>query len=178
MINEQNCSMLCDFYQLTMGNGYFRSKHADRIAYFDMFFRRVPDGGGFAIAAGLEQVIDYLQDLKFDNDEIEFLRSMRDILGDDAQFCLDIKQSIRSGYDPFDLINEFSDNIKHCHISDHSLASDCLLPLNGKFNFPLFFEVLKQKGYSGAFIIEVYKNAYHEFSEVFDSYEKLKENFY
>ena len=110
--------------------------------------------------------------------EIEFLRSMRDILGDDAQFCLDIKQSIRSGYDPFDLINEFSDNIKHCHISDHSLASDCLLPLNGKVNFPLFFEVLKQKGYSGAFIIEVYKNAYHEFSEVFDSYEKLKENFY
>ncbi len=110
--------------------------------------------------------------------EIEFLRSMRDILGDDAQFCLDIKQSIRSGYDPFDLIDEFSDNIKHCHISDHSLASDCLLPLNGKFNFPLFFEVMKQKGYNGAFIIEVYKNAYHDFCEVFDSYKKLKENFY
>lgn len=109
--------------------------------------------------------------------EIEFLRSMRNILGDDAQFCLDIKQSIRSGYNPFDLLYEFYDNIKHFHISDHSLASDCLLPLNGKFNFPLFFETLKQKGYNGAFIIEVYKNAYHDFNEVFDSYKKLKENF-
>lgn len=109
--------------------------------------------------------------------EIEFLRSMRDILGDDAQFCLDIKQSIRSGYDPFDLLNEFYDNIKHFHISDHSLASDCLLPLNGKFNFPLFFETLKQKGYNGAFIIEVYQNAYHDYNEIFDSYKKLKEKF-
>lgn len=109
--------------------------------------------------------------------EIEFLRSMRDILGDDAQFCLDIKQSIRSGYNPFDLLDEFYNNIKHFHISDHSLASDCLLPLKGKFNFPLFFETLKQKGYNGAFIIEVYKNAYHDFNEVFDSYKKLKENF-
>lgn len=54
MITEQNCTMLCDFYQLTMGNGYFRTKHADRIAYFDVFFRRVPDGGGYAICAGLE----------------------------------------------------------------------------------------------------------------------------
>lgn len=109
--------------------------------------------------------------------EIEFLRSMRDILGDDAQFCLDIKQSIRSGYNPFDLLNEFYDNIKHFHISDHSLASDCLLPLNGKFNFPLFFETLKQKGYNGAFIIEVYQNAYHDYNEIFDSYKKLKEKF-
>ena len=110
--------------------------------------------------------------------EIEFLRSMRDILGDNANFCLDIKQTIRSGYDPFQLINEFKDNIKHYHISDHSLASDCLLPLKGKFNFPLFFETLKQNGYDGACIIEVYKNAYHDYCEIFDSHKKLLEKFY
>lgn len=109
--------------------------------------------------------------------EIEFLRSMKNILKDDAQFCLDIKQSIRSGYDPIDLVNEFKDNIKHCHISDHSLAGDCLLPLNGKFNFKEFFDVLNQNGYDGAFIIEVYKNAYHDFCEVFNSHKKLKEKF-
>ena len=57
MITEQNCSMLCDFYQLTMGNGYYNTRHADRIAYFDVFFRKVPDGGGYAVCAGLEQVI-------------------------------------------------------------------------------------------------------------------------
>ena len=74
MINEQNCSMLCDFYQLTMGNGYFKTKHANRIAYFDLFFRRVPDGGGYAVCAGLEQVIEYIENLHFDDDDIEYLR--------------------------------------------------------------------------------------------------------
>lgn len=75
MITEQNCTMLCDFYQLTMGNGYFRTKHADRIAYFDVFFRRVPDGGGYAICAGLEQVIGYIQGLRFTEEDISYLRS-------------------------------------------------------------------------------------------------------
>ena len=74
MITEQNCTMLCDFYQLTMGNGYFKSKHKDTIAYFDVFFRRVPDNGGFAVCAGLEQVIGYIENLHFDEDDIEFLR--------------------------------------------------------------------------------------------------------
>ena len=74
MITEQNCTMLCDFYQLTMGNGYFKSKHKDTIAYFDVFFRRVPDNGGFAVCAGLEQVIGYIENLRFDEDDIEFLR--------------------------------------------------------------------------------------------------------
>ncbi len=66
--------MLCDFYELTMGNGYFKNGYGDRIVYFDVFFRSVPDGGGFAIAAGLEQVIDYIQDLHFSADDIAYLR--------------------------------------------------------------------------------------------------------
>ena len=74
MITEQNCTMLCDFYQLTMGNGYFKSKHKDTVAYFDVFFRRVPDNGGFAVCAGLEQVVGYIENLHFDEDDIEFLR--------------------------------------------------------------------------------------------------------
>lgn len=75
MITEQNCSMLCDFYQLTMGNGYFKTKHAGRTAYFDLFFRRIPDGGGYAVCAGLEQVIGYIENLHFDDDDIAFLRA-------------------------------------------------------------------------------------------------------
>ena len=70
-----NLSMLFDFYEMTMANGYFRSGMQDRITYFDVFFRRVPDGGGFAIAAGLEQLVDYIRDLHFDEDDIAFLRS-------------------------------------------------------------------------------------------------------
>lgn len=75
MLNEQNYTMLCDFYQLTMGNGYLKTCHADKTAYFDMFFRRVPENGGFAICAGLEQLIEYIEGLRFDERDIEFLRS-------------------------------------------------------------------------------------------------------
>ena len=73
--NQTNLTMLCDFYQLTMSNGYFQTEFANRICYFDVFFRRVPDKGGFAIAAGLAQVIDYIQNLHFDAQDIEYLRS-------------------------------------------------------------------------------------------------------
>ena len=69
-----NYTLLCDFYELTMANGYFVSGKGDEIAYFDVFFRKIPDGGGFAIAAGLQQVIDYIKNLKFTDDDIEFLR--------------------------------------------------------------------------------------------------------
>ena len=72
---KMNYTLLCDFYELTMGNGYFQTDIADRVCYFDVFFRTVPDEGGFAIAAGLEQVIDYIQNLKFDDEDISFLRS-------------------------------------------------------------------------------------------------------
>lgn len=74
-MNEQNYTMLCDFYQLTMGNGYFKTKHAGRTAYFDLFFRRVPDKGGYAICAGLEQVIEYIENLRFTGEDIDYLRS-------------------------------------------------------------------------------------------------------
>ena len=77
MITEQNCTMLCDFYQLTMGNGYYNTRHADRIAYFDVFFRKVPDGGGYAVCAGLEQVINYIQGLHFTDDDIQYLRGKK-----------------------------------------------------------------------------------------------------
>ena len=70
-----NYTLLCDFYELTMANGYFELGKADEISYFDVFFRKVPDGGGFAIAAGLEQVIDYVKNLKFTEEDIAFLRS-------------------------------------------------------------------------------------------------------
>ena len=72
--NGINLTMLCDFYELTMGNGYFAGGMGDRITYFDVFYRSVPDNGGFAIAAGLEQVVDYVQKLHFDEEDIAYLR--------------------------------------------------------------------------------------------------------
>ena len=70
-----NYTLLCDFYELTMANGYFKTGMSEQICYFDVFFRTVPDGGGFAIAAGLEQVIEYIENLRFDDEDIDFLRS-------------------------------------------------------------------------------------------------------
>ena len=75
--SKLNMTMLCDFYELTMGQGYFEKGYRERITYFDLFFRRCPDGGGFAIAAGLEQVIDYIQNLHFSEEDISYLRSRK-----------------------------------------------------------------------------------------------------
>ena len=69
-----NLTMLCDFYELTMAYGYFEKGYKDRITYFDVFYRQCPDGGGFAIAAGLEQIIDYIQELHFSEEDIQYLR--------------------------------------------------------------------------------------------------------
>lgn len=74
MITKENLTMLTDFYEITMANGYFANGMGDEIAYFDMFFRRVPDGGGYAIMAGVEQVVEYLKNLKFEKEDIDYLR--------------------------------------------------------------------------------------------------------
>ena len=63
---KRNLTMLCDYYELTMGNGYFANGMRDKIVYFDVFYRDNPDNGGYAIVAGLEQIIEYINDLKFD----------------------------------------------------------------------------------------------------------------
>ena len=73
--NGINLTMLCDFYELTMGNGYLDAGLGEKICCFDVFFRDVPDGGGFAVAAGLEQIVDYIQNLHFDAEDIAYLRS-------------------------------------------------------------------------------------------------------
>lgn len=72
--NEYSLALLCDFYELTMGRGYFDTDKRNTIAYFDVFFRRVPDGGGYAITAGLEQIVHYIENLRFTDADIEFLR--------------------------------------------------------------------------------------------------------
>ena len=77
MMEKTNLTMLTDFYEITMANGYFCTDMADNIACFDMFFRRIPDDGGYAIMAGLEQVIEYLKSLEFTDEDIEYLRKQQ-----------------------------------------------------------------------------------------------------
>lgn len=73
-MNNQRLELVADFYEYTMANGYFNKNMEDKIAYFDVFFRKVPDEGGYAIVAGLEQIINYIRNLSFDEEDISYLR--------------------------------------------------------------------------------------------------------
>ncbi len=90
-MNDRNLAMLCDYYELTMSNGYLKSGLRDRITYFDVFFRSIPDGGGFAIAAGLEQLIDYIKNLRFTERDIEFLRGKKLFCEEFLKYLADFK---------------------------------------------------------------------------------------
>ena len=91
MMEKSNLTMLTDFYEITMANGYFCTDMADNIACFDMFFRRIPDDGGYAIMAGLEQVIEYLENLEFTDEDIEYLRKQKMFSEDFLKYLSEFK---------------------------------------------------------------------------------------
>lgn len=86
-----NLTMIMDLYELTMANGIFDSDMRDTITYFDMFFRRVPDKGGFAIMAGLQQLIEYMNNLTFTKEDIEYLESLNLFRKDFIDYLRDFK---------------------------------------------------------------------------------------
>ncbi|MBR5768814.1 MAG: nicotinate phosphoribosyltransferase, partial [Clostridia bacterium] len=87
---QQNISMLTDYYEMTMGNGYLKY-FGDKIAYFDAFFRRIPDGGGYAVMAGLESVVDYVSNLRFTGEDIDYLRGQKMFSEEFLEFLRDFK---------------------------------------------------------------------------------------
>ena len=76
-LKEENLTLLCDFYEFAMANGYFEAGMGEKIVYFDMFYRTVPDNASYSITAGLEQVIDYIENLHFSDEDIDFLRTKK-----------------------------------------------------------------------------------------------------
>ena len=103
-MSKQNNTLLCDFYELTMANGYFELGKRDEIAYFDVFFRKIPDGGGFAIAAGLEQLIDYTAEMiapYVERDPTKFCTYEQFLKGVDTiqEYCLLRAESVRGQLD-------------------------------------------------------------------------------
>ena len=89
--DNRNLSMLVDFYEFTMANGYLDNKVNDKIAYFDMFFRRVPDGGGYCIMAGVAQLIDYLNNLKFSEEDLTYLKEKHHMSDDFLDYLRNFK---------------------------------------------------------------------------------------
>lgn len=90
---EKNYTLLCDFYEFTMANGFLNEGLGQKTVYFDLFFRSVPDDGNFAIICGLEQVIEYIENLHFDESDIEFLRSKNIFHEDFLEYLANFKFS-------------------------------------------------------------------------------------
>ena len=91
MENDRNIPLLCDYYEYTMANGYIKNGLHDRMVYFDIFFRTVPDRGGFCIFAGLEQLVDYIINLRFTDNDVEFLRSKNTFSEEFLQYLKDFR---------------------------------------------------------------------------------------
>ena len=91
--DNANYTMLCDFYELTMANGYYECGMKDDIAYFDMFFRTIPDNGGYALKMGTEQLIEYIKNLRFDDDDIKYLASKKIFSEDFLSYLKNMKFS-------------------------------------------------------------------------------------
>lgn len=89
-MKQEKLELIADFYEFTMSNGYFL-KNKNDIAYFDIFFRKVPDRGGYAIVAGLEQVIQFIQNLKFDEEDIAYLREQNIFADEYLEYLKDFK---------------------------------------------------------------------------------------
>ena len=88
---ERNLTMVMDFYELTMSNGYFLDKDKDVRVAFDVFYRKNPDNGGFAIFTGLEQVVEYVQNLHFEEEDIAYLRSQNLFAEEFLEYLADFK---------------------------------------------------------------------------------------
>ncbi len=104
---------------------------------------------------------------------LEALEDMSNYLGSEVNFCLDVKQSIRGGYSPYDVLNLLGGKIKHLHISDSNGVNDCMLPLTGNFDFKDFLSTACDCGYTGNAVIELYRNAYGQPEELFAAHKKL-----
>ena len=90
-MDKVNYTLMCDFYELTMANGYFELGMKDQITYFDVFFRNNPDNGGFSIFCGLDEIISYINNLHFTDEDIEFLRSKNTFSDEFLEYLRDFK---------------------------------------------------------------------------------------
>ena len=130
---ERNLSMLVDFYEFIMANGYFGNNLKDKIVYFDMFFRKNPDNAGFAIVAGLEQVIEYIKGLNFTRSDIEYLRERKLFNEEFLEYLLNFKftgdiYAIEEGTPVFP--NEPSITVKAKAIEAQLIETMLLLTIN------------------------------------------------
>lgn len=128
--------------------------------YFERFASLVELGKREGVQVCQENVV------RFRSQSVEFLKEMRSYLGDDYKMVFDIKQAIRSGYNPFDVVEEFKNEIVHIHISDNTPEMDCMPPGRGSFDFKALFDKMNEANYQGGYIIEIYSKGYDVMKEL------------
>lgn len=131
--------------------------------YFERFERLVDEGSKFGITVAQENVYAHL------SESPEFLSEMKAALGDKFRMVFDVKQAVKSGFDPLPFAEKFADSISHIHISDHKDGLSCLPPGKGNFGFAKLFGIMKSHGYGGNYVIELYRSNYGEYSELADA---------
>lgn len=124
--------------------------------YFERFAIMIEEGKKYGITVTPENVNNHL------SENPEFMREMRAYLGNEFRMVFDVKQANRAGFNPLAYAEEFAENIIHIHLSDHNKEFDCLPPSKGDFDFAKFFEIMKNVGYEGNYVVELYRHNYSE----------------
>ncbi len=122
--------------------------------YFERFASLIEIGKQEGITVCQENVV------RFRSQSLDFLKRMRSYLGDNFHMVFDVKQAVRSGYDPFEIVNEMKDSIVHIHLSDNTENADCIPPGRGNFDFRRLFETMNKSNYNGDYVIELYSMGY------------------
>lgn len=136
--------------------------------YFERFGILCETASNFGIITAQENVVD------FKSESPEFLSKMRETLGDKFKMVFDIKQSVRTGIDPISFAKEFAKDIIHLHLSDYTSEINCIPPGKGDFDFAALSAVMREAGYKGTGVIELYNSGYESPDEIVESKKYLQ----
>lgn len=139
--------------------------------YFERYSTLYEIGKSMGVAVAQENV-SYCK-----SGSLDFLMNMSSTLGDNCAFVLDVKQALRSNISPFEIYNNLKDKIVHCHLSDHNSERDCIPVGEGTLDFRKFAQILKDNGYKGNIILELYRSGFKKIDELCRSVDYMKKFF-
>lgn len=149
-------------------HGALKSADCPESLYLERYSGLYELGKSFGVTVAQENV-SYCK-----SGSVDFLKLMKKELGSECNFVLDVKQAIRSAIDPFCLLEELGESIVHCHLSDNTFERDCVAVGKGRLDFGAFAEKLKEIGYKGSIILELYRNGFDKISELRESVDYMK----
>jgi len=150
-------------------NFHGSSPEAGESLYFEIYGLLYEEARRFGLVFSQENVVGYK------SQSPAFIKAMKNALGDDVAFTLDIKQANRAGYSPFEMLDAMSGRVVHLHISDFDKKRDCLLPGQGTFDIDELMSRLLKAGYQGDAVIEVYRKNYDKYQDITTSLKKYSD---